>query len=39
MKKILMLVTMIMMLAVSAVCSSSNGKVLDAEEGYAKELG
>ena len=32
MKKILMLVTMIMMLAVSAVCSASNGKVLDAEE-------
>ena len=29
MKKILMLVTMIMMLAVSAVCSASNGKVLD----------
>ena len=28
MKKILMLVTMIMMLAVSAVCSASNGKVL-----------
>ena len=32
MKKILMLVTMIMMLAVSAVCSASNGKVLDEEE-------
>ena len=32
MKKILMLVTMIMMLAVSAVCSASNGKILDAEE-------
>lgn len=32
MKKILMLVTMIMMLAVSAICSASNGKVLDAEE-------
>ena len=32
MKKLLMLVTMIMMLAVSAVCSASNGKVLDAEE-------
>lgn len=32
MKKILMLVTMVMMLAFSAVCSASNGKVLDAEE-------
>ena len=32
MKKVLMLVTMIMMLAFSAVCSASNGKVLDAEE-------
>ena len=32
MKKILMLVTMVMTLAFSAVCSASNGKVLDAEE-------
>lgn len=32
MKKILMLLTMVLMLAVSAVCSASNGKVLDAEE-------
>lgn len=32
MKKIVMMVVMMMMLAISAVCSASNGKVLDAEE-------
>ena len=38
MKKILMLVTMVMMLAVSAVCSASNGKVLDSEEAIAAKF-
>lgn len=38
MKKILMLVTMVMMLAFSAVCSASNGKVLDAEEALAAKF-
>lgn len=35
MKKIFMLAVMVMMLAFSAVCSASNGKVLDAEEAIA----
>ena len=38
MKKILMLVTMVMMLAFSAVCSASNGKVLDSEEAIAAKF-
>lgn len=32
MKKIVLMLTMVFMLAFSAVCSASNGKVLDAEE-------
>lgn len=32
MKKIILMLTMVLMLAFSAVCSASNGKVLDAEE-------
>ncbi len=32
MKKILLMLTMVFMLAFSAVCSASNGKVLDTEE-------
>ena len=32
MKKIFMLAVMVMTLAVSAVCSAANGKILDAEE-------
>ncbi|CAK7021562.1 hypothetical protein [Phascolarctobacterium sp.] len=32
MKKILLMVTMVLVLGFSAICSASNGKVLDAEE-------
>lgn len=32
MKKIILMLTMVLMLAFSAVCSASNGKVLEAEE-------
>lgn len=32
MKKIVLMLTMVLMLAFSAVCSASNGKVLDTEE-------
>ncbi len=38
MKKIVMMVVMMMMLAISAVCSASNGKVLDAEEAIAAKF-
>ncbi|MDY6029963.1 MAG: hypothetical protein SPI71_06870 [Acidaminococcaceae bacterium] len=38
MKKILMLLTMVMMLGFSAVCSASNGKLLDAEEAAAQKF-
>lgn len=32
MKKILLMLTMVLVLGFSAICSASNGKVLDAEE-------
>lgn len=38
MKKILMMAVMVMMLAISAVCSASNGTVLDAEEVLANKF-
>ncbi|MDO4921710.1 MAG: hypothetical protein Q4E64_07775 [Phascolarctobacterium sp.] len=38
MKKIFMLAVTVMMLAVSAVCSAANGKVLDAEEAIAEKF-
>lgn len=38
MKKIVMMVVMVMMLAISAVCSASNGKVLDAEEAMVNKF-
>ncbi len=38
MKKILMLAVMVMMLAVSAVCSAAGGKILDAEENIVEKF-
>lgn len=38
MKKIFMLAVMVMMLAVSAVCSAASGKILDAEESIAEKF-
>lgn len=38
MKKMLMMVVMVMMLAFSAVCSASNGSVLDAQEKIVKNF-
>lgn len=38
MKKIVMMFVMVMMLAFSAVCSASNGKVLDSEEALAAKF-
>ena len=38
MKKIIMLITMIMMLAFSAVCSAADGKTLQAEEAAANKF-
>ena len=38
MKKIVLMLAMVMMLAMSAVCSASNGKVLDAEEAIVSKF-
>lgn len=38
MKKIIMLITMVMMLAFSAVCSAADGKTLQAEEAAANKF-
>lgn len=38
MKKIILMLAMVMVMAFSAVCSASNGKVLDAEEGIAAKF-
>ncbi len=38
MKKTIMLALMLLMLAVSAVCSAANGKILDAEEAIAAKF-
>lgn len=35
MKKILLMLTMVLVLGFSAICSASNGKVLDAEEAWS----
>ena len=38
MKKILLMLTMVLVLGFSAVCSASNGKVLDAEEAMVNKF-
>lgn len=38
MKKILLMLTMVVVLGFSAICSASNGKVLDAEEGMVNKF-
>lgn len=38
MKKILLMLTMVLVLGFSAICSASNGKVLDAEEAMVNKF-
>lgn len=38
MKKVIIMLTMVMMMAFTAVCSASNGKVLDAEEAIVNKF-
>lgn len=38
MKKIILMLTMVFVLGISAICSASNGKVLDAQEGMVNKF-
>ena len=37
-KKVLLMLTMVLVLGFSAICSASNGKVLDAEEAMGQQV-